>query len=224
MIGRRLEDRVPKLFFLGEPNGARLVTESSPLENRGGPDSEEVVVVWSSAGNDVLAIEGRAWHLNDGSTDPERVEAQAVEWHRERVRLRQRAESGERFVVFSEQMARVHSEREVFETLIEHAAAIAGGFRADIWSEGNAELLAPTLVQRREIEESGAFAALEPMLEAAGASSASVVGIGGGRALVVLERRSERRDEPRHWYLLRAMSAQAWAALARVVNGIGRGC
>ena len=162
------------------------------------------------------------------------------EWHRERVRLRQRADSGERFVIFTEQTSRARSSREVLDSLIEHVAEVAGGYRPVIWVEGPKGAAAfmlhsdlgdrdsvtigsavpslggPVLVTRNDAESSDSLAPLVRLYESTGSTAASLAPLGQGRVLVVLERRSDWTAEPRHWFLLRAMARLAQANLERL--------
>ena len=151
----------------------------------------------------------------------------------------ERADTGERFVLFAEQTSRARSRREVLESLTEHAAAVAGGYRSVIWAQDRDEtcfaarrdlaepalvwissslprLASPVLVTRADAESSEGFAGLAGLYETTGSIAGSLASLDEGLVLVVLERRSDRVWEPRHWFLLRATAGLARASLERL--------
>lgn len=218
MTRRRFEDRLPSILYVsdGDQGLQHALLSLTPRGKGGAADSEEVILVWPAAAERTVAFEGRARLLEDGQEVPERAEGLAAEWHRDQMRLRRRAEAGERFVVFSEQVTRARTAEEIVESLIEHAAAIVGGYRADVLSESVLPLSGPTLFKKADGEEQDAFSNVLSLCAAADAQAASLAPMGEGMTLVVLERRAYHSYEPQHWYLLRAIATQATTALQRL--------
>lgn len=218
MTRRRFEDRLPSILYVsdGDQGLQHALLSLTPPGKGGAADSEEVILVWQAAAERTMVFEGRARLLEDGQEVPERAGGLAAEWHREQVRLRQRAEAGERFVVYSEQVTRARTAEEIVESLIEHAAAIVGGYRADVLSESVPAPSGPTLFKKSEGEEQDAFSNVLRLCAAADAQTASLAPMGEGMTLVVLERRSSHGYEPQHWYLLRAIATQAMTAFQRL--------
>lgn len=188
-----------------------------PLDDEwGGKESEEIVLVWATAAGRMWTFQGRTRLLENGQEATALAEALAAEWHRDQLRLRRRAEAGERFVVFSEQVTRARTAEEIVDSLIEHTAAIVGGYRADVLSESVPALSGPTLFKKADGEEQDAFSNVLSLCAASDAQAASLAPLGEGMTLVVLERRSSHGYEPQHWYLLRAIATQATTALQRL--------
>lgn len=238
MRDRRSEDHVPAVLNVSDSD---VGFDLSLFPRVDGEEAalEELVLVYPTRRDGALVVGGRAHIVPKTQAGRERIETLAGEWHRERIRVRERADAGERFVVFAEQTSRACSSREVLESLIEHAGAVAGGYRPVIWAEEGegsrfmsqpdlpeqaSETMsssvpspaAPVLITRSDAESSESFAPIARLYETTGSTAASLVSLGKGLVLVVLERRSDRTWEPRHWFLLRAMARLAQSNLERL--------
>jgi hypothetical protein len=164
-----------------------------------------------------------------------------VVWRREWKRRWRRLQLADQLTAYSEELERARTAQEVYSALTEHAIRIVGAHTclvflrqsesSAVWPLPDARvgidldrlrlrsapqfagLIGPTdLASGRD----SAFTPLAPLFSEGRAVCLAHAPFANGGMVVLLERRQERVWEAEDWYLLRALTVQAEAALERV--------
>lgn len=162
--------------------------------------------------------------------------AQLAVWRREWLRRWRRLQLPEQFAAFCEALEGARRPEQVHDLLAEHARQVVGAYVCLLFLPGGDGRLRPLpdprvpdgaalwlaqpagremVLDAEEMAEAPELAGLTPLLAKVGAVALAVAPYAGGAAVLV-ERRRERRLEAMDRALLRALCAQAEAALHRV--------
>ena len=163
-----------------------------------------------------------------------------IAWKREWMRRWKQIQLPDQMAGFCEKLARASTPTEVYTALTESAVGIVGAYTCLLFPSeeeavplralpnprlrGDATRLSllpshslsrPGLLAANAQRE-GPFAGLQPLFVEEGAASLAYSPFGQGGLLVLVERRRGRKFVPEDWYVLRALAAEAEAALERI--------
>lgn len=165
----------------------------------------------------------------------------AAVWRREWKRRWRRLQLPDQLTIYAEELDQARTAHGVYAALTRHAASIVGGCACLLFlRDQESGTIRPFPDSRLEIDVSrlrlrttpshaglidarvaspgrdSTFTGLAPLFTEEGAVCLAHAPFGEGGTIVIVERRHERVWEAEDWYLLRAVSIQAEAALERV--------
>lgn len=176
---------------------------------------------------------------------PPRFNLQSAEdaavWRREWKRRWRRLQLPDQLTAYAEELDQARTVQSVYAALIQHAVSIVGAYACLLFlRDQESGAIRPAPSSRLKIDanrlrlrttphhaglidgrgaspgQDSAFTGLAPLFTEEGAVCLAHAPFGGEGTIVMVERRHERVWEAEDWYLLRAISIQAEAALERV--------
>jgi GGDEF domain-containing protein len=217
-----------------------LFANGSPAASKTADDLPTVALGWMAEMirgefDSAIPFDGQAARFNLDSA------ADAGVWRREWKRRWRRLQLPDQLTAYAEELDQARTAQSVYTALTRHAVSIIGGHACLLFlRDQESGAIQPAPNPRLKIDSNrlrlrtsphhaglidahvaspgrdSPFTALAPLFTEEGAVCLAHAPFGDGGTLVMVERRHERVWEAEDWYLLRAVSIQAEAALERV--------
>jgi hypothetical protein len=210
------------------------------------PSGREVIVI-PLAGEALVVAGGETVRIRGGPGEAllERAAAFALAAHQRALDSARHREARTTLLAVAEKLNRVRTRSDVFETLIEHARDIVGGYAPFILERIRSAaghragmlritarvrpsfaptirlrpfepLTGPCVVQRTDVLQGSPFAQLRPVFEAERLTSISFIPMGTKALLAMMERRETRELDVVDWFHFGSLVRFAHAALVRI--------